>query len=98
MTAAVGAIHASGAMRGLMPANAKSGPWPWIAAAPRKAGASSGMGGVVLGNGSRDAVGQAEHKQRVLHRGPRSAFAEIIEPRHQHGLPARLVAEDEELN
>src|ERR1700720_89489 len=40
---------------------------------------------------------EPQHQLQVLHRRARGAFAEIVEPRHQHRLTPRLVGVDAEL-
>ena len=72
MTLAVGATQASEAMRGVTPSSVHSGPSMgkrWL------------LIDVLAGGGWRV---QAEHQPQVLHCGARCAFAEVVEPGHQH--------------
>src|ERR1051326_4834320 len=79
MTAAVGAMNASGAMVGEPPFREKIGPYPPYG--------RSGMGHLARA----DAFVQAQHEADVLDRGAGGAFAEIVPPRDQHDIGVLLV-------
>src|SRR5271155_5388570 len=79
ITAAVGAMNASAAIVGVAPFSEKTGPNPPYG--------RSGMHHFP----TPDTFMQTEHKSDILHHRPGRTFAEIVEPRDQHGLTVLLV-------
>ena len=84
ITAAVGAMKASGAIVGVTPSSEKIGP----------EAASIGIGSGIRHFPRADAGVQAKHQPDVLHRGAGRALAEIVQARDQHRLTVFLVGVD----